>query len=170
MTRTEALLREADLVGTCGASLLAVRLSRELDLVALSGAAGGFRRVADDERLWPRAPDSLFGTVNKSLLVPGAVTVSCSDMVVLLKQTSENALTALLCCTESSVHSSLGVSPLRHASQSSPGSRLPPGQTERRHLEKHAAPELPPTPPHPAPHPSLSVGQRGRSREGLAAG
>ena len=31
------------------------------------------------------------------------------------------------------------------------------GQTERRHLEKHAAAELPPTPPHPAPHSSLFV-------------
>ena len=31
------------------------------------------------------------------------------------------------------------------------------GQTERRHLEKYAAAELPPTLPHPAPHSSLSV-------------
>ena len=41
------------------------------------------------------------------------------------------------------------------------------GQTERRHLEKHAAAELPPTPPapsHSAHHPSLSVQQPDKER------
>ena len=35
----------------------------------------------------------------------------------------------------------------------------PRGKRRDAILKKHAADELPPTPPHPAPHPSLSVQQ-----------